>query len=165
MTRAKQLKALNPNHPREAEYNVNEPLELVFTDLIGPLDNQAALGGYTYIAKFTDLFSRFKAAHFIESKRDALYTLRRFIEDVATPTGRRVHRLRSDGGGEYTSDSFRDYCKATGVVQEFAAPSTSQQNGVSERDGRTIMDVIRCLLNEAQLPCFLWGETCATAYS
>ena len=36
-------------------------------------------------------------------------------------------------------------------------PSTSEQNGLSERNGRTIMDVTRCLLNGAALPKALWG--------
>ncbi|MEP1340288.1 MAG: hypothetical protein ABJK46_00005 [Ekhidna sp.] len=34
---------------------------------------------------------------------------------------------------------------------------------MSEQDGRTIMDMIRCLLNEAKLPKHLWGELAATA--
>ena len=71
--------------------------------------------------------------------------------------------LRSDNGGEYISRSFRDYCKTTGIVQQFTAPYTPQQNGISERDGRTIMDMTRCLLNEANLAKHLWGEVAATA--
>ena len=34
---------------------------------------------------------------------------------------------------------------------------------MSERDGRTIMNVTRCLLNETNLPKTLWGEIAATA--
>ena len=85
------------------------------------------------------------------------------IQDLAIPLGLRVQHLRSDNGGEYTSGSFQEYCKSTGIRQQFSAPYTPQQNGVSERDGRTIMDMTRCLLNEARLPTPLWGEIASTA--
>ncbi|CAN0071549.1 unnamed protein product, partial [Sphacelaria rigidula] len=51
----------------------------------------------------------------------------------------------------------------TGIRQEFTSPYTPQQNGISKRDGRSILDVTRCLLNESNLPKFLWGEIAATA--
>ena len=87
----------------------------------------------------------------------------RFIQDLAIPLGLRVHRLRSDRRGEYIADYFRSYCKTTGIRQEFTPPYTPQANGLSERDGRTILNVTRCLLNEANLPKTLWGEVAATA--
>ena len=49
------------------------------------------------------------------------------------------------------------------MVQEFTAPATPQQNGISERAGRTLMNVVRCLMDGANLPAFLWGEICCTA--
>ncbi|CAM9312811.1 unnamed protein product, partial [Sphacelaria rigidula] len=71
--------------------------------------------------------------------------------------------LQSDRGGEDVADYFKKYCKTTGIRQEFTNPYTPQQNGISERDGRSILNVTRCLLNESNLPKFLWGEIVATA--
>ena len=115
------------------------------------------------MAKYTDRHTRLKAVYFVEKKSDTLHTLCKFIQDLAIPLGLRVQRLRSDNGGEYISSSFRDYCKTTGIQQQFTAPHTPQQNGISERDGRTIMDMTRCLLNEANFPKHLWGELAAIA--
>ena len=80
-----------------------------------------------------------------------------------SPWGLRINRTRSDRGGEYIANCFRRNCKTTGILQEFISPHTAKQNGTSERDGRTILIIIRCLLNEARLPEFLWGEISATA--
>ena len=57
---------------------------------------------------------------------------------------------------------YQDFCKETGIVQEFAATNTPQQNGISERDGRTILNMTRCLLVDTGLPKYLWAELFAT---
>ena len=36
---------------------------------------------------------------------------------------------------------------------------THQQNGLVERMNRTLMDKVRCMLVQAQLPKSLWAET------
>ena len=137
-------------------------LQLVTADLLGPV-TPTALGGYQYMAKFTDHYSRLKVVYFIKAKSEALSTLIKFVQDVAIPLGLRVHRLRSDRGGEYIADYFRRYCKTTGILQEFTAPYTPQQIGSNERSGRTIFNMTRYLLNESGLPKFLRGEIAATA--
>ena len=132
------------------------------TDPLGPVTPKA-IGGCPYMAKYTDHRSRLKAVYFIEKKSDTLHTLGRFIQDIAIPLGPRVQHHRSNNGGEYTSGSFQELCKSTGNRQQFSAPYTPQQNGVAERDGRTMMDMTRCLLNEANLPKPLWGEIASTS--
>ena len=44
------------------------------------------------------------------------------------------------------------------IIQQFSSPETPERNSLSERDGRTIMDVTQCMLNGA-----LGGKTTATA--
>ena len=155
-------KSVQQAHPKTTAHKATAPLERVYTDLIGPI-SPAAKGGYMYVSKFTDELTRYKAFYLIRSKTEAIDSLVRFVEDLAIPYGRRVIFLRSDGGGENRARYFRNYCKQTGIVQEFTATNTPQQNGISERDGRTIMGVTRCLLRVANLPGWLWGEVCWTA--
>ncbi|CAN0051570.1 unnamed protein product, partial [Sphacelaria rigidula] len=131
-------------------------------DLSGPF-SPTALGGYKCMAKFTDQYSRPKVVYFIKAKSEALSTLVKYIQDLAIPLGLGVHRLRSDRGDENIADYFRRYCKTTGILQEFSSPHSPQQNGMSERNGRTHFKFPRCFLNEAGLPRFLWGEIAATS--
>ena len=43
-------------------------------------------------------------------------------------------------------------------MYEFASTVTSQQVGVSERDGKTLAGTVRYILTGFGLPKFLWGE-------
>ena len=71
--------------------------------------------------------------------------------------------LRSDNGGEYTSNEFKSYCSEKGIRHEKTAPGTPQQNGVAERMNRTIVEKIRCMSRMANLPKSFWGEAIVTA--
>ncbi|CAB1104474.1 unnamed protein product [Ectocarpus sp. CCAP 1310/34] len=156
-------KCVQNNHPKTViSDNITQPLQVVSTDLIGPI-SLPALGGYSYISKFNDYITRLNAVYFIAYKDEALLPFVNFTQDVAIPSGLRIQRLHSDNRKEYVNSAFRNYCKTTGAVQTFTSPHTPQQNGISERDGRTILNMTRCILNEARLPKILWGEIAATS--
>ena len=61
-----------------------------------------------------------------------------------------MQAFRMDGGGEF--------CKSTGIRQEFTPPSTPQQNGIVERANRTIVEGVRAMLTGRGLPASLWAD-------
>ncbi|GLJ45784.1 hypothetical protein SUGI_0963520 [Cryptomeria japonica] len=75
--------------------------------------------------------------------------------EIATGTqtkGLKIKCLRSDHGGEFTSGEFNNFCDKHGIRRQFSAPRTPQQNGVVGRKNRTILDVARKMMMEANLP-------------
>ena len=66
--------------------------------------------------------------------------------------------LRSDNGGEYCSKEFDRYCSEHGICRENIIPRTPQENGVSERMNRTIMECARCMRLHAGLPLQFWVD-------
>ena len=44
-----------------------------------------------------------------------------------------MKRLRSDNGTEFRNATLSEFCKNKGIVQEFSAARTPQQNGVVEK--------------------------------
>ena len=68
--------------------------------------------------------------------------------------------LRSDNGGEYISNEFKNFCAKEGIQREFIAPHDPQQNGVAERKNRTIVGATRAMLHEQGLPFHLWEKAC-----
>ncbi|GJS73707.1 retrotransposon protein, putative, ty1-copia subclass [Tanacetum coccineum] len=58
--------------------------------------------------------------------------------------------------GEYISQEFKDYLKACGIVQQLTLPYTPQHNGVSERMNRTLLDMVRSMMNLTTLPLSFW---------
>ena len=59
--------------------------------------------------------------------------------------------LRSDNGGEYTGKQFQEYLKSEGVRHELTVPKSPQQNGVAERQNRTLVEMVRTMLIESKL--------------
>ncbi len=149
-------------HPKKTIHQTKDPMELVYTDLMGPI-TPAAKGGYLYVAKFTDDFTRMKEIFLLKSKAEAVDSLHLCNNTVAVPLGLRLQRLRADKGGEYTSQGFQKFCVDSGISMEYAATATPQQIGISERDGRTIATIARCLLKDGNFPPTLWGEMFFTA--
>ena len=74
-----------------------------------------------------------------------------------------VKVLRSDNGGEYTSNNFAKFCGEKGISHEFTVPYCPQQTGVAERMNRTNMEGARPMLFQAKLPLEFRAEACSTA--
>ena len=99
----------------------------------------------------------------MKSKSEVLERFKEFVALFEKLTEKRVKRIRSDNGGEYTSEEFKKYCKDHGIIMENTIPYIPQQNGVSERMNCTVMETARSLLYHAGLPLTFWAEAVSTA--
>ena len=50
--------------------------------------------------------------------------------------GQSVKILRTDNGGEFTSDEFEKYLKKEGIKHQLTIPKCPEQIGVAERSSR-----------------------------
>ncbi|KAK8926157.1 hypothetical protein KSP39_PZI018485 [Platanthera zijinensis] len=138
-----------------------EPLELVHTDVCGPLKVQTR-GGALYFVTFIDDHSRKLWVYAIKTKDQVLDTFRRFHAEVERQSGKKLRCIRSDNEGEYIG-LFDEYCRDHDIRHEKTPPKTPQLNGVAERMNQTLMERIRCMLSESKLPGMFWGEALLTA--
>ena len=139
-----------------------EKLQLVHTDICGPMQTQS-LGGSRYFITFTDDYSRYCSTYFLKSKSEALEKFKEFKVSVETESGMKIKAMRADRGGEYLSDEFKSFLKKCGIRSEFTAAYSPQQNGVSERLNRTLVEAARSMLSHAGLGNIYWAEAVATA--
>nr|XP_025693179.1 uncharacterized protein LOC112795464 [Arachis hypogaea] len=81
--------------------------------------------------------------------------------------GKQIKIVRSDRGGEfygrYTGSGqilglFAKYLQEDGIVAQYTMPGTPNQNGVAERRNRTLLDMVRSMLSNSNLPLSLWSE-------
>ncbi|UYV62645.1 hypothetical protein LAZ67_2001397 [Cordylochernes scorpioides] len=142
--------------------NSTYPGELIYSDVCGPMSKRSP-GGSLYFVSFKDDFSRFRVAYFIRHKSDVLEKFKEFVKRVRTETGNKIKRFRTDNGTEFLNKNFSDYLKSLGIVHELTAPYTPEQNGIAERDNRTIVESARCLLHGRKMPLELWAEAVNTA--
>ena len=99
----------------------------------------------------------------MKDKTHSVDSLALFNNGTVIPTGERIPRLRGDQGTELTNADVRQYCLDTGIKLEFTSQNTPQQIGANKRAGRTIVNILRCLLADSGLPKFHWGELMQTA--
>ncbi|KAA0051915.1 Retrovirus-related Pol polyprotein from transposon TNT 1-94 [Cucumis melo var. makuwa] len=71
---------------------------------------------------------------------------------------KRFKALRSDRGGEFTSNEFKTFCVENGVRRPMTVPFTPQQNGVVERKNRTILNMARSMLKCKKMPKEFWAQ-------
>jgi transposase InsO family protein len=65
---------------------------------------------------------------------------------------RKIKILRLDNGGEYTSKEFVNFCKYVGIKRELTTPYNPQKNRIVERKNRTIMEVVKTMIHDQDLP-------------
>ena len=138
------------------------PLELVHSDLCGPM-NVKARGGYEYFISFIDDYSRYGHIYLIHHKSNSLEKFKEYKAEVENELGKTIKILRSDRGGEYMDLRFRDYLIENGIQSQLSAPSTPQQNGVSERRNWTLLDMVRSMMSFSQMSDSFLGYALETA--
>ena len=109
-----------------------ELLELVYTDVCGPMSTQAK-GGYDYFIIFTNDYSRYGYVYLMRRNFQAFENFKEFRVEVENQLDKRIKVIRSDWGREYLLGDFKDYLTQNGIVSQLTAPRTPQQNGVAER--------------------------------
>ncbi|KAL0350110.1 UNVERIFIED_CONTAM: Retrovirus-related Pol polyprotein from transposon TNT 1-94 [Sesamum radiatum] len=71
--------------------------------------------------------------------------------------------LRTDKGREYFSKQFKRICEDKRIIRHLTIPYTPQQNGVAERRNRTLLEMARSMMAQANLPISFWGDAILTA--
>jgi transposase InsO family protein len=99
----------------------------------------------------------------LASKDEASKAIKLFIAGAESETKRKVRALRTDHGGEFTSNELNAYCTELGVKRHLTAPYSPQQNSVVERWNQTVVGMARCLLKAKGVPGRFWGEAVTTA--
>ncbi|GJW18460.1 putative RNA-directed DNA polymerase [Tanacetum coccineum] len=137
-------------------------LGLIHTDVCGPFRHVSRKGA-SYFLTFTDDFSRYGYVYLLKHKHEVFETFKVFKSEVELQLGKKIKALRSDRGGEYLSQEFKEYLGKNGIVQHLTSPYTPQQNGVSERRNRTLLDMVRSMFNLTTLPLSFWDYALESA--
>ena len=140
----------------------SQVLQLIHTDVCGPMRHQTQKGS-RYFITFIDDYSRKAHVYFLKNKHEAYDKFIEFKTLVENETNKRIKILRSDGGGEYVNHKFRTYLQNYGIKHQVTVPYSPQQNGVAERFNRTVVEMTRTLLHSANLPYTFWAEAINTA--
>ncbi|RZB68411.1 Retrovirus-related Pol polyprotein from transposon TNT 1-94 [Glycine soja] len=142
-------------------WRAKDLLELIHTDVCGPMRTPSH-GNNRYFILFIDDFSRMTWVYFLKEKSEVFGVFKKFKALAENQSGKRIKVLRSDRDKEYTSREFERFCEDEGIERQLTVAYSPQQNGVSERKNRTIMEMARSMLKEKGLPNTFWAEAVYT---
>ena len=84
-------------------------LDLIHSDVCGPLTSPLMSGCLYYVIFIDDWYYK-SWFYFLNTKNETLDKFKEFKAIVENQTGRHIHILRSDNGGDFESHQFDDLC-------------------------------------------------------
>ena len=99
----------------------------------------------------------------MKGKNEVFSKFKEFKALVENLSQMKIKIFRSDSGGEFTGGEFKTFCKEVGIKRELSTPYNPQQNGVAERKNRTIMEAVKAMIHDQDLPMHLWAKVATTA--
>ncbi|GJU75958.1 retrovirus-related pol polyprotein from transposon TNT 1-94 [Tanacetum coccineum] len=137
-------------------------LNLLHMDLCGPM-RVASINGKKYILVIVDDYSRYTWTLFLRSKDETPEVLKDFLTMIQRNLQAQVIIVRTDRGTEFLNKTLHAYFKEEGIEHQTSTPRTPEQNGVVERQNRTLVEAARTMLSASKLPLSFWAEAVATA--
>ena len=101
-------------------YRATKPLELVHTDVCGPMRVQAT-GGYEYFFTVTDDYSTYCFVYLMRQKSETFDKFLEYKAEVEKQLCVHIKQFRSDRGSEYLSGEFKFYLTQEGIVSQLSA--------------------------------------------
>jgi len=147
-----------------------EILEIIHTDMCGPFPTPC-LNGQRYFISFIDDHTQYMYLYFLTNKAEVLNAFKTYKVEVEKQKEKKIKIVRSDRGGEYYGrytengqmiGPFVKLIQEESIVAQYTMPGTPQQNGVAEKRNRTLMDMVKSMLSNSELPLFLWGKALKT---
>nr|GFA27144.1 retrovirus-related Pol polyprotein from transposon TNT 1-94 [Tanacetum cinerariifolium] len=142
--------------------NSRQRLHLLHMDLCGPM-RIANINGKRYVLVIVDDYSRYTWVHFLISKDEAPEVIIKFLKRITVLLQSPVIIIRTDKGTEFKNQVLKEYFDIVGISHQMYYVRTPQQNGVVERQNRTLVEAARTMLIFSRAPLFLWAEAIATA--
>src|SRR5438132_934644 len=142
--------------------STSRPLELLHMDLFGPTSYKS-IGGNSYFFVIVDDYSRYSWTFFLQEKSETMSTFKKFAKRAQNLFGYTIVKIRSDNGSELKNSHIDDYCDEHGIKHELSSTYTPQQNGVVERKNKTLITLVRSMLDEYEMPERFWAEANNTA--
>ena len=139
-----------------------EVLEDIHSDVVGPI-SPSTPGGKRFYVTFIDGKSTFTVTIPMAKKSEVTQHFKEFKAEMENQTGKKIKRLRTDNGGEYTTHALQQFLKENGIKHITTPPHSPQNNGLAERTGRTITEKARTMIHSRNLPKSRWGEAVVTA--
>nr|GEX41109.1 putative ribonuclease H-like domain-containing protein [Tanacetum cinerariifolium] len=142
--------------------SVSQSLQRLHMDLFGPTFVKS-LNKKSYYLVVTDDYSRFSWVFFLATKDETSTILKTFITGIENQINHKVKIIRRHNKTKFKNHDLNKSCKMKWIKREFSVARTPQQNGVTERNNRTLIKDAKTMLADSLLPILFWAEAVNTA--
>lgn len=144
---------------KEVRHKANRPLEIVNSDVMGPIAPVSYKSNSRFIVTFIDDFSNYAKAYDMKDKAHVHLYLNQFLKEIRNELGNdaRISKLRSDNGTEYQTTEMKNIIHRENITTIQSEPYTPEHNGRSERFNRSLSEKMRTILFECGLPRRFWN--------
>lgn len=132
------------------------------TDVCGKLSVKS-LSGADYFVTFMHDKTKYVWMYVLKKKSEVFNQFCQWKAEVEKSLEYSVKILRSDNGGEYTSNEFDEFLKQEGIKHELTIPKCLEQNRVAEWMNRTLVEKVCSKLADSCLSKSFWVEALFTA--
>ncbi|GKA75957.1 retrovirus-related pol polyprotein from transposon TNT 1-94 [Tanacetum coccineum] len=99
-----------------------------------------------YFVSFINDYSKRCWVYLIKKKSNVFEVFKVYQARVELDPRKKINCLRTDNGGEYTSDEFDTFCRQGEIKTQFITTYTPQQDGVAERINICLLERARAML-------------------
>ena len=108
--------------------------------------------GAMYFIIFIDDYSCFDYIYLSSHKFEVLDCFKSYLNLIENQLAKRIKVLRTNHGREYLSEQVNELCNDKSIERQLIIPRTPQQNGVVERRNKTLLEMVRSMMAQANLP-------------
>jgi transposase InsO family protein len=157
-------KIVATSHPPLTDVMTERPCELFHMDLVGPARVCSAGGKWYALVIVDDYNSRYAWVFFLADKGETFGFVRDLILRLKNKRhGDAVRAIRSDNGTQFKNSRFETFGHDLGLEHQFSSPYVACQNGVVERNNRSLCEMARTMLDEHRTPRRYWADVVNTA--
>ena len=82
---------------------------------------------------------------------------------VENQSENKIKVVRTDNGKDHINKNLQHLCKVCGIQMQYSTPYTPQQNGVAERNNRSLKEMASCLIEARDICPKTWDESISCA--
>lgn len=110
---------------------------------------------YKYYITFLDYRTRFLTISLLYSKDEALSAFEEYKNKAENLSNKRIKEFFIDNSGEYINKRFKISLNSYGITYYTVPLYTKELNGLIERINLTLLNKVRAMLIQANLPKYL----------
>jgi hypothetical protein len=117
-----------------------------------------SINGYRYYISFVDDATQHVALYYMKTKDEAPEKVKHYLTYIKRQGEKYPKAVRADNGCENVNNDLIGWCHTKGIELQTTVLHTPEQNGITERWNRTVVELSRAMLLAHRLPSELWPE-------